>query len=111
MKGASQHLKKGGRLLLGTADFADWKTMRAIANQNGYAVKILKQKKFKIMKGKTYSARFFIVEFVKIVEVIVMSTLNSTKLTNHSQPTGEPVKKNGRFLDQSPFGVPLPKAL
>ncbi len=61
--GARNHLTKAGRLLLGTGDSADLATISAIAAENGFVIRILRQDEMPLEIGQGKTVRYLICEF------------------------------------------------
>lgn len=64
IRGAKNHLKKNGRLLLGTGGFADLKKIRQIAEKNNYRIKILERGSVPLEKGSQLKNEYIIYEFI-----------------------------------------------
>lgn len=64
IENATKHLKKGGRLLLGTGDSADIETMWNIAIENDYEMKLLKKEVVPLEYGCPMVIELRIYEFI-----------------------------------------------
>ena len=64
ISGAKKHLSLKGKLLLGTGDSADLKMVAAIAKQNNYKLKLLKESERPLGKGQNKKIKDIIYEFV-----------------------------------------------
>jgi release factor glutamine methyltransferase len=62
--GARNHLKKNGKLLLGTGDSADLKTINEIASQNNYVMNLLINERIPLEYGRPLPIEYRIYEFV-----------------------------------------------
>ncbi|MBI4066147.1 methyltransferase [Candidatus Gottesmanbacteria bacterium] len=62
--GAKDHLSRNGKLLLGTGDSADLKTIHAVAEDNGYGMKLLKETEMPLEDEGTTLIKYLIYEFV-----------------------------------------------
>jgi len=70
ISGASRHLTKHGRLLLGTGNNADIKTLQALASANGYLLKLLKEGILPLEEGGVINS-YLIYEFLPKVRASV----------------------------------------
>jgi 16S rRNA G1207 methylase RsmC len=62
--GAKNHLAPKGKLLLGTGDSADLKTVSAIAARNGYRPRLLNDVKMPLEEGGSLLIRYLLYEFM-----------------------------------------------
>jgi release factor glutamine methyltransferase len=65
IRGAQVHLSENGKLLLGTGDHADLKTIAAVAGENSYSIKVLKEAELPLEEGGTVLNTYIICEFLK----------------------------------------------
>lgn len=60
--GAAAHLAPGGRLLLGTGNFADLATIEKLTSKHGYAMALVRQTKLPIEPGSELLNEYLIYE-------------------------------------------------
>jgi release factor glutamine methyltransferase len=62
--GAKDHLEPDGKLLLGTGDSADLRTVSTVAARNGYRPRLLNEAKMPLEEGGSLLVRYLLYEFV-----------------------------------------------